>query len=186
MSDEASVHLIHRGGADVTTLFERMADVYEEVYAEPPYLSGPLFSRQRFTERTLRQAEAEGFAMVTAERDGDLAGFAFGLTFAPGKWWGGGEATPPPPEVLAAPKFAVIELVLRQPYRGQGIGHAMLNELLAKRGERWAFLTAHPDAPARRLYQRWGWQHIGTAHHGPGSPVFDSLILPLPNGTRAI
>lgn len=184
MSDEPRVQLVHRSGADVATLFERMADVYQQVYAEPPYLSGPLFSRQRFAERTRRQAETEGFGLVAAESDGELVGFAFGLPFPPGQWWAG-EATPPPPEVLAATKFAVIELVLLNPFRGRGLGHAMLDELLAKRPEPWAFLTAHPQAPARRLYERWGWRCIGTAHHAPDSPVFDSLVLPLPGGQSA-
>ena len=177
MSQEITMERI--GGADVRAMFDEILAVYLEVYAEPPYSSGPLFHADAFTGRTHAQAPQKGFACVTA-RDPDraLAGFAFGLPFGPGRWWAG-RATPPPPQILGAWKFAVIELVLRRPWRGRGIGRRLHDTLLSGRPEQYAILTAAPEAPARQMYARWGWTQIGTAHHTPDSPVLDALVLSL-------
>ena len=155
-----------------------LAEIYSEVYAEPPYSSGALWSADAFINRTRRQAARNGFAFVCARIGSELVGFGFGLTFDEGTWWSG-DATPPPSEILKAQKFAVIELVIRRQWRGQGIGHGMLNQLLADRSESYAILTAMPNAPAREIYRRWGWVQTGIAHHAPDSPVLDALALPL-------
>lgn len=166
-------------GADIDEILPEMTNLYREVYAEPPYNSGPLFDIDAFQTRTRRQATRAGFTLITArDDDTSMIGFAFGVPFAAHQWWSG-EATPPPAEILAAPKFAVIELVVRQSRRGHGIGHNLMTTLLADRPEPYAFLTAFPDAAAREVYRRWGWTQVGTAHHTPDSPVLDSLVLPL-------
>lgn len=173
------VVIVRSDGAAVEGVLTEITNLYREVYAEPPYNSGPLFDLVSFRERTLRQAARDGFTLVTArDHDGNLAGFAFGVPFAAGRWWSG-DATPPPDEILSAAKFAVIELVVRQSHRGHGIGRSLITTLLAERPEPYAFLTAFPDAPAREVYRRWGWTQVGTAHHTPDSPILDSLVLPL-------
>jgi GNAT superfamily N-acetyltransferase len=167
------------GGADIDEMLPEMTDLYREIYAEPPYNSGPLFEIDAFQARTRRQAARDGFTLVTARTaDATMIGFAFGVPFAAGQWWSG-EATPPPADILSAPKFAVIELVVRHTHRGHGIGRKLLTTLLVDRPEPYAFLTAFPDAPAREVYRRWGWTQVGTAHHTPDSPILDSLVLPL-------
>jgi hypothetical protein len=98
-----------------------IADLYESAYAEPPYGGGPLFSRERFLERTGRQRHNEGFEIVTAHDGDELAGFAFGFTFAPGRWWGGTTTPDPPTEAVDSATFAVIELVVGRAWRGRGI-----------------------------------------------------------------
>lgn len=166
-------------GQDALYQLAELTEVYSEIYAEPPYNSGPLWAVEAFTDRTSRQAQRAGFAMVTARQPtGQLVGYAFGLPFAEGRWWTG-DATPAPQEILDAPKFAVIELLVRKPFRGHGIGRHLLDDLVAPRTETYAILTTMPDAPAREHYRRWGWQQVGTAHHTPESPVLDSLVLPL-------
>jgi GNAT superfamily N-acetyltransferase len=135
-------------------------------------------SRAAFVDRTTRQAGQDGFGGVLARVGGTLVGFAFGVPLPPGGWWGG-RAEPPPMEILAAPKFAVIEIDVAEPWRGRGIGRALHDRLLADRPEPYAILTTAPGRPARAMYARWGWVPVGTAQHAPDAPVMDELILRL-------
>lgn len=163
----------------VVARLDELAKIYTEVYAEPPYNAGSLWSAEAFVARTRRQATLDGFSFLAASIKEEIAGFAFGLTFGEGVWWSG-HATAPPDDILTARKFAVIELVVRRRWRGRGIGHQLVNQLLADRSEGYAILTAMPGAAAREMYRRWGWTQTGTAHHAPDSPILDALILPLP------
>ncbi|MEU0518176.1 GNAT family N-acetyltransferase [Streptosporangium sp. NPDC006007] len=154
-------------------------DLYEEIHAEPPYLSGPLYARERFIHRTAGQVRREGFTLVSAHDGPALAGFAFGLPFPAGRWWGG-DASPGPANVVAAEKFAVIELGVHAAYRGRGIGRRLLEDLLTDRAAPYAVLLAHPDAPAHAMYRRWGWQVVGTVRPAPDSGTSDALVLKTP------
>jgi GNAT superfamily N-acetyltransferase len=165
----------------VRSRIEQLAQVYAEVYAEPPYDAGDLWDVQTFLKRTHRQTERDGFSFVGSEAEGHLAGFSFGLTFGEGVWWSG-DATEPPADLRAASKFAVIELVVRRQFRGRGIGRQLISDLLAGRPEQYAILTAMPNATAREIYRRWGWVQTGTAQHTPQSPILDALALALPGG----
>lgn len=132
-------------GCVVVGLLDEMAEVYEEVYTEPPYESGALWQRHAFLDRTRRQATRDGFEIVSARSEGgELIGYSFGVPFAQGRWWSG-DASTPPHELLAASKFAPIELIVRAPWRGRGIGHVMHDRLLANRPEQYAILTAVPN-----------------------------------------
>lgn len=178
MSDGPAFH--SGGGSAVLAMLDEMTDLYRAVYAEPPYNSGPLWSDDLFRLRTEHQARRDGFRARWARSGaGDLVGFAFGFGMGAGGWWGGGDADLPPEEILAGDKFAVIELIVDRAWRGQGIGRRLLDELLAGRPEPYAMLTAVPAAPARALYDRWGWRQVGTARHTPDSPVMDQLVLRL-------
>lgn len=175
-----------RAAADDATavLSDDYTRLYQDVYAEPPYNGGPLYERDRFLDRTCRQVERPGFELLSAidTATGELAGFCFGLTFAPGQWWRG-DITEPPAQVLNAPKATVIELVLRKQYRGHGHGHRLLTQWLAERAEPYGMLLAHPDAPAHALYLRWGWQIVGTCRPAPDADVSNVLVLPLASAT---
>jgi GNAT superfamily N-acetyltransferase len=173
-------YLVDGDGGTVSDVLDDMVEVYSEVYAEPPYNSGSLWQRDAFLDRTRRQVARAGFHIIhTRSQDGEIIGYSFGVPFEQGRWWSS-NASDPPVEILSATKFAVIELILRKPWRGRGIGRQMHDRLLKDRPEQYAILTAHPMAPARRMYQRWGWRQVGTAQHSVDSPVFDALVLPLP------
>ena len=170
---------IERGdGPAAWAQLDELVEVYREAYAEPPYDAGSLWEEKAFRDRTGRQVERNGFTLVTARVGGALIGFAFGLVFPAGGWWAG-QAELPPAEILDPAKFAVIELVVRKAWRGRGLGHRLLDELLAGRPEPYAMLTAMREAPVRQMYARWGWQQVGTAQHTPTSPILDQLVLPL-------
>lgn len=180
-----SLRYVHAAADDAASaLSDEYARLYQDVYAEPPYNGGPLYERDRFLDRTRRQVEQPGFELLSAidTTTGELAGFCFGLTFAPQKWWRG-DVTEPPAEVLAAPKATVIELVLRKHHRGHGHGHRLLTQWLAGRTEPYGMLLAHPEAPAHALYLRWGWQIVGTCRPAPDADVSDVLVLDLAPAT---
>jgi GNAT superfamily N-acetyltransferase len=165
-------------GAAAADMLDELTTLYAEVYAEPPYNeTGPEHVAE-FIERTTRQTQRPGFRIVWLRDGSTLAGFAFGFTMPSGAWWRG-DATTPPDEILAGEKFAVIELVVGPHWRGRGLARRLMNELLAGRHEPYAILTAVPSAPARRIYEHWGWQQVGTAHHTPDAAIMDQLVLPL-------
>ncbi len=57
--------------------------------------------------------------------------------------------------------FALAEIMVRKAWTGQGIAHALHNELLAIRAERCAELYVRPDnTTAYRAYLKWGWHRI--------------------------
>ncbi|WP_051468749.1 GNAT family N-acetyltransferase [Actinomadura oligospora] len=169
----------HDGSATLAMLDE-IATVYVPAYADPPYKPHPMFSLEGFTERTTSQAKRDGFSLIAARSpDGDLAGFSFGLPFEAGRWWRDASGSMPPAEVVQAPKFAVIELVVASPHRGRGLAHRLINTLLEDRPEPYATLLANTDAPARRMYERWGWNKVADVQSYPGADKDDALILRL-------
>jgi GNAT superfamily N-acetyltransferase len=171
----AEGEISRQGGHAVVGVLEEMAELYERVYAEPPYNSAPRFSRDRFVGRTREQSMSSDFVLVTARRDGRLAGFTFGFTMPPGAWWGG--ASRPSEDVLGSSKFAVIELMVDRPYRRRGIGQGLLAALLRDRPEPYATLVAVLRADAYGWYLRNGWRKEGEFRIEP--PFSDALVRDL-------
>jgi len=169
---------INKGeGTDARKIIEKVTALYVEVYAEPPYNSGPLYQREAFESRTERQMNNDDFSFVWAtSAKGDLVGFSFGLPFGPGKWWAG-RASSPPDDILQSRKFAIIELVVDRRWRGKGVGKNLLDTLLQDRSEKYAILTADPEAPARQIYEHWGWEQTGIAQHTDDAPLMHQLVL---------
>jgi GNAT superfamily N-acetyltransferase len=167
-------------GSDLLARLGEFTSLYLEVYAEPPYDSGPVWSADAFLDRTRRQTAAQGFSCVAAyDAAGDLIGYSFGLPFAAKQWWANTTATPP--ELIDSPKFAVIELIVQAHWRGRGIGRRLLDALLSQRSEPYATLTAIATAPARTLYDHLGWTKVADIRPSDQRPPFDVLALRLPH-----
>ncbi|MBO2448368.1 GNAT family N-acetyltransferase [Actinomadura barringtoniae] len=180
MPDENQYALTRLNGSDALLLLDEVAEIYVPAYAEPPYEPHPMFSREAFVERTTRQANRDGFVLVAARSHaGELAGFSFGLPFGAGRWWRDVSGSTPPEEVVSASKFSVIELVVAAEHRGRGLARRLLNELLEGRPEQYAMLLAQPDAPARAMYDRWGWTEVAKVQSQPGADIDDALVLKL-------
>ncbi|WP_426509477.1 GNAT family N-acetyltransferase [Dactylosporangium sp. McL0621] len=159
--NEDFTFISHVGTAAIGQL-DDLAPLYEQVYAESPYESGPIWQIDEFVGRTQRQATRDGFSLVTVhESNGALVGFSFGLPFAKGHWWSG-STDPVPDDISSSRKFAIIELVVSKPNRGQGVGRRLLDTLLSDRPEPYATLTAVTNADARSIYEHWGWRQIGS------------------------
>ncbi len=146
-------------GEQTLAMLDDIADLYAEIRSGNPDEQDEMFSRPSFIARTTSQAHAPGFELVLASSGDAPAGFSFGYPLPPGQWWA--ECTPPAQDVLDSPKFAVIELDVRQAWQGQGIGKKLLQELLADRAETFATLAATPGSPAHAMYSRWGWRKAG-------------------------
>ncbi|HUY46399.1 MAG TPA: GNAT family N-acetyltransferase [Streptosporangiaceae bacterium] len=162
---------------------DELRALYAEVYADPPYEWGA-DSTVLFAERFETQRQLEGFVLVEARDGNELAGIAFGFTLPPTTGWWQGLLIPVPAEVIAEQPgrtFALIELLVRVPWRRQGVARTMHDLLLTDRPEERATLTALPaTAPAQAAYRKWGWQTVSQKRNPlPGSPLFDVLVKEL-------
>jgi len=72
--------------------------------------------------------------------------------------------------------------MVRQARKGQGIAHALHDELLSARTEQRAELFVEPgNTVAYRAYIHWGWRKVAEIRPSlPDAPLFDVLVLPLP------
>jgi ribosomal protein S18 acetylase RimI-like enzyme len=163
---------------------DELRALYLEVYAEPPYEWTDEHAAL-FVERFMAQCRQDGFAMAEARNDDhELVGIAFGLAVQPvsgsSGWWAN-LTSPLPTEVTAewpGRTFAIVELLVRAPWRRQHIAQAMHDLLLKGRPEERAMLTALPAATsAQAAYHKWGWRKVAQKSNPlPGSPLFDVLV----------
>jgi ribosomal protein S18 acetylase RimI-like enzyme len=176
--------LTHLDGSQAQQAFEQIFEVYAIVYAEPPY-NQTNEDRDSFRRRGPQQFRQWGFDLVAAHAGGKLAGFTYGYPIpAQTRWWEGIE--PPQDDAFTRETgdrtFAIIELGVLPEFRGQGLGHHLVDELLRGRTEERATLATHPGAMrVQRMYEQWGWFKAGRAPGGPGAPCpyFDLYVLPL-------
>lgn len=159
-------------GEQVLAMLEEVTDLYEEIHSQIPGEQNGIFSRASFITRTTNQARMAGFEFVSVVSSDLLVGFSFGYPLTPQGWWG--DCTPVPQKILNSSKFAVIELDVRQEFREQGIGRALLDILLKDRGEDFATLASTPGTIANNMYKRWGWRKIGTF-----TDSMEALLVPL-------
>jgi GNAT superfamily N-acetyltransferase len=117
-----------------------------------------------------RHRTREGFRLVTAEVDGDLAGFAWGYTGQRGQWWADRIAG-----VLGAAADAwvgghweFVELAVHPEHRRRGLGGLLHDALLEGLPHERALLQtdADPDGAGHSLYRGRGWQVIGSLPEG--------------------
>jgi hypothetical protein len=177
-SDDVTFHLVD-GGQAVTHLDE-LRDLYLDVYAETPYVWGDEHA-ELFVERFKVQARQDGFALVEARHASELVGCCFGVTLQPSTPWWQNLVEPLPEEATQerpGRTFAVVELLVRKPWRRQHIAQTMHELLLSHRKEERATLTVLPQArAAQEAYAMWGWRKVGQKRNPlPGSPVFDVLV----------
>ncbi len=172
------------GGQAVRRTGELRA-LYREVYAEPPYAWGDEHAAL-FAERFQVQCRQAGFALVEARHATGLAACAFGVTLQPSTpWWQHLTTTLPAEVTTERPgrTFALVEMLVRARWRRQGVARAMHDLLLGNRPEERATLTVLPAATAaQEAYATWGWHKVAQKRNPlPGSPLFDVLLLSLPN-----
>jgi hypothetical protein len=123
--------------------------------------------------------------LVVAYEAGTPAGQTWGWPLtADSRWWSRLDHEPAPgfTDEDGTRTFALSEIMVVRERTGQGIAHALHDELLRGRPEERATLLAGPEnVNAYRAYIRWGWQkasHLRPAW--PDAPTFDVLMLSLP------
>lgn len=151
-------------------LSETVTFVYRDAYADDIASDNPFETPDRFTERFDQHTAHSGLDFVIAYNGDDPVG----------QTWGFPQAQPTIGD--AKPTFGLCEIMVRKAWKGQGIAHALHDELLAARSEPQAELFVRPDnTRAYRAYLKWGWHKVGeTRPDLPDAPVFDVLMLPLP------
>ncbi len=171
---------------DLGRRLDDVIDVYGQAMGYPSDL---LEARRGYIAGHVRRP---GFrAVATIDSDGVLLGFGYGYTSAHGQWWHD--------QVRAALRrdarktwlsdcFEVVELHVRPPAQGQGLGAAQLRALLSMATGR-TVLLATPEADeqrsrAWRLYRRFGFVDVLRDFHFPGDDrAFAILGRALPLST---
>lgn len=165
------------GGAEALQVMDELADAYMQGYADDPDVGHSIYARDVFVDRTTRQANSPGFVLITAhDTSGNWAGFSFGMHFPAGRWWAGEWDGEQPANILAAEKFAVIELVVLPAARGRGLATELMSAVLADRPEPWATLLADQEGHARDICNSWGWTSVGTVYPATDVPPLDVLV----------
>jgi GNAT superfamily N-acetyltransferase len=177
------------GGDQALMHLDELRELYREVYAEPPYEWGEEHA-ELFVERFNVQARQEGFALVAARQGEELVGLAFGVTLQPTTPWWRNLVEPLPAELTEerpGRTFALVEMLVRKPWRRQHVAETMHELLLSNRSEERATLTVLPEAiPAQRAYAKWGWQRVGQKRNPlPGRAVFDVMVKQISPSDRS-
>ena len=151
-----------------------------------------------------RHAASPGFRGLTAQVNGQLAGFTYGFHGESGQWWhdmvaaalatrsGTGVTAAEYAEVEAPgawldDSFEIAELHMLPSWQGQGLGRSLLLSLTSGRPERTAVLsTADAPTKARRLYRGVGFTDLLTDFRFSGSePPYAVMGALLPLSTTA-
>jgi GNAT superfamily N-acetyltransferase len=157
--------------------------LHAEVYAGQPYERDDDVSS--FAGRFRVHRRQPGFVLAEACRGGYLLGYAAGMPLRPSTSWWRDLTTPLPDEDTSeypGRTFALLELLVRAPWRRQGIGHTLHDLVLQGRREERATLTVPVAATAaQHAFRNWGWRKVGRMRDPrPGSPVSDVLVTALP------
>jgi ribosomal protein S18 acetylase RimI-like enzyme len=142
----------------------------------------------------LQHCRRAGWRAVGAQDPaGELVGIAYGYAGAPGQWWHdevarGLRRAALPARPWLVDYFELTELHVLPGSQGNGIGEALLRELLAGTDRRRVLLStperaADPAARAWRLYRRTGFQDVLRGYCFSGDPRPFAVLgrsLPLP------
>ncbi len=186
MADLELRHVTTEGLPQVRQL---LLDVYAEVYADK--LADPFFTVERYDERLSLHASRNNWEAVVGYQDSEPVGYAYGCALSPGaRWWM--YQLDPLPEIFTEETghrtLALNQIMLRRPWRGKGIAHRIHEELLSNRHEERVTLLVDPrNTGVKRLYEAWGYEHIGDQRPFPDSPLFATMLRQLKpegEGTR--
>jgi GNAT superfamily N-acetyltransferase len=169
-------------------LVRRLDDVVA-VYGEAMgYRTDLLDARRGYIATHVRRPGFRAVASLTSE--GRLAGFGYGYLGAPGQWWHDQvwrALDPTARQRWLTYCFEVVELHVRPPAQGHGLGAGQLRALLTM-AEGATTLLSTPEADeqrsrAWRLYRRFGFVDILRDFHFPGDERPFGVLgrnLPLP------
>ena len=139
---------------------EELWPVYAEVFKETRDLAG-------WRDGTWdRHAARAGFRLARVRMDGELVGFAYGLTGEHGQWWTDRVAqtwSSDLADTWLGGHFELVSLGVRAVARSRGAGGLLLDTITTGLPhDRWLLMTSTDvDDPARRLYASRGWAPVG-------------------------
>jgi ribosomal protein S18 acetylase RimI-like enzyme len=137
-------------------------------------------------------AERRDFVFLVAREGGELAGFGYGYTGAYGQWWTDHVARALTPEQRAdwidPPHFEIVELHVKPARQRDGIGSALLAQLLTRQPHDRAILSTQTGSrKARGFYAKNAWTELADVDFGPGYPPYIVLgkLLTAGPGSRS-
>ncbi|GAA1554688.1 hypothetical protein GCM10009789_05160 [Kribbella sancticallisti] len=179
MSNLNDIQLSVFGPAEAADQLDVVSELYVDVFFPPPHNKGQL-ELGRMRGAWPRRLKAPGFRLVVADSEGSPAGCVYGHQLAANTGWWAGAVDPLPDDVANEQEgrtVAIIDMLVREQWRRCGLAEAMHDTLLADRTEQRVTLLVKPDnTPARRAYEKWGYQQVGRIQPFPDAPVFDSMV----------
>ena len=169
-------------GGQAAAYEDELQAIHREVYGDADH--GALFAERLRVWRRQR-----GFVLAEARHGDFLVGFAAGMPLRPSTSWWQDLTAPLPAEVTTehpGRTFALTALLVRAPWRRQGIAGSLHDLMLDSRPEERATLILPPGATAaQQAFRKWGWSKVARTR-GPdrGPPVLDVLIIGLPASQR--
>jgi ribosomal protein S18 acetylase RimI-like enzyme len=165
------VRFEHHDAAGARAVAATVSLIHRDAYAAVIASGNPFETSEAFMQRFDSHASHPDLDFVIASSGDEPVGQAWGFPIAQ------------PTIGDAEPTFALCEIMVRKAWTGQGIAHALHDELLGARNEPQAELYVRPDNTlAYRAYLKWGWRRVGeTRPDLPDAPLFDVLILRLPH-----
>ncbi|MGW8761005.1 GNAT family N-acetyltransferase [Streptomyces sp. NPDC055815] len=184
MTAQAAIAMERMDGSTATHVMEAFKLIYAEVFAEPPYSEtedGVAAAFRRFPTQAVRH----GFRAVLARtEDGEAVGMAYGHPLAPDTRWWDELAEPVPADMRREDghrTFGLMELAVREPWRGSGIARRLHETLLDGLAAERVLLNVHPGGEAAcAAYRSWGYRKIGeTKPWGTGADRYHLMLLDL-------
>lgn len=137
-------------------------------------------------ERLPLHATREDFVFLVGRERGEIAGFGYGYTGAPGRWWtecvAGSLTALQREEWLDPPYFEIVELHVRPASQRRGLGSELLAQLLTRQPHDRALLSTQLGSrKARDFYAKNGWAELASVDFGTGYPpyiVLGKRLLP--------
>jgi GNAT superfamily N-acetyltransferase len=168
-------------GGEAAARAGEFAGLHAEVYADPPY--GQADDAELYPGRFRVRRRQPGFMLTEARHGGYLVGYAAGMPLRPSTSWWRDLTAPLPAEVTAeypGRTFALTDLMVRAPWRRQGIARDLHDLILAGRPEERATVTVRPAAGAAQgAFRAWGWRKAGRMRPEGAGPVLDVLLKTL-------
>ncbi len=166
---------------------DTVAFIHRDAYGDAIASGDPFESPEAFMQRFDAHTRHPSLDLVVAYVGDEPAGQTWGWPMdKPTIADPSGEATEEPQSASAhhggKPMFALAEIMVRKAWTGQGIAHALHDELLRARTEPRAELFVRPqNTRAHGAYIKWGWRKAGEIRPDlPDAPTFDVLVLTLP------
>ncbi|MEV4437839.1 GNAT family N-acetyltransferase [Streptomyces sp. NPDC049577] len=157
--------------------------VYAEVFAEPPYGEAEddfAAAARRFRSQTRRADFRIALARTVS---GEPVGLAYGHPLdATTRWWDPLSAAVPAETRREDGRrsFGVLELAVRPPWRGRGVGRRLHDALLEDCAAERAVLNVRCDVvAAQAAYRAWGYRSVGQVRPWEGAVLHDVMLLGL-------
>lgn len=155
-------------------LFAGAIEVYGDAFIRPPYRDPDRGRDVRERLLTVHR-HRRGYRGLLALDDGRPIGIAYAYHSAPGQWWHdavaatiGHQAT----KEWLANACELVEIAVAPGCQGQGVGSALIAELLKDRTEARCVLSTRVDSDAHHLYRRLGFEVIQAMPFAPGGALF--------------